>query len=65
MPKEISAYDFVQTINRLNPNNFIERLLEHTRKSETYYLELKELCEQKNIDTTGMKKADLVSALEK
>ena len=27
--------------------------------------ELKDLCAEKNIDTTGMKKADLVSALEK
>ncbi|MGM9878012.1 MAG: SAP domain-containing protein [Bacilli bacterium] len=27
--------------------------------------ELKDLCEEKNIDTTGMKKADLISALEK
>ena len=27
--------------------------------------ELKELCEKNNIDTTGMKKADLVKALEK
>ena len=27
--------------------------------------ELKELCEEKKIDTTGMKKADLVAALEK
>lgn len=50
MPKEISAYDFVQTIKRLNPNNFIERLLEHTRKSETYYLELKAGIEVPNED---------------
>ena len=48
----------------------IEAKVEKTLEEKTDYskltvAELKDLCASKNIDTTGMKKADLVKALEK
>ena len=44
----------------------VEKTVEEKRDySKLTVAELKDLCEQKNIDTTGMKKADLVKALEK
>ena len=44
----------------------VEKTIEVNKDySKLSVAELKELCEEKNIDTTGMKKADLVAALEK
>ena len=48
----------------------VEKKVEKTVEAKKDYskltvAELKELCEEKKIDTTGMKKADLVAALEK
>ena len=48
----------------------VEKKVEKTVSEKTDYskltvAELKDLCKEKNIDTTGMKKADLVAALEK
>ena len=44
----------------------VEKTIEANKDySKLSVAELKELCEEKNIDTTGMKKADLVAALEK
>ena len=48
----------------------VEAKVEKTIEEKTDYskltvAELKEICASKNIDTTGMKKADLVKALEK
>ena len=48
----------------------VEKKVEKTVSEKTDYskltvAELKDLCAEKNIDTTGMKKADLVKALEK
>ena len=44
----------------------VEKTIEAKKDfSKLSVAELKELCEEKNIDTTGMKKADLVAALEK
>jgi large subunit ribosomal protein L20 len=42
----------------------VEKTIEANKDySKLSVAELKELCEEKNIDTTGMKKADLVAAL--
>ena len=44
----------------------VEKAVEANKDySKLSVAELKELCAEKNIDTTGMKKADLVAALEK
>ena len=44
----------------------VEKTIEANKDySKLSVAELKELCEEKNIDTTGMKKADLVAVLEK
>lgn len=44
----------------------VEKTIEAQKDySKLTVAELKDLCEEKNIDTTGMKKADLISALEK
>jgi large subunit ribosomal protein L20 len=44
----------------------VEKTIEANKDySKLSVAELKALCEEKNIDTTGMKKADLVAALEK
>jgi large subunit ribosomal protein L20 len=44
----------------------VEKTVEEKRDySKLTVAELKELCEERNIDTTDMKKADLVAALEK
>ena len=44
----------------------VEKAVEEKKDySKLTVAELKAICEEKNIDTTGMKKADLVSALEK
>lgn len=44
----------------------VEKTVEEKKDySKLTVAELKALCEEKNIDTTGMKKADLVNALEK
>lgn len=44
----------------------VEKTIEANKDySKLSVAELKELCAEKNIDTTGMKKADLVAALEK
>ena len=48
----------------------VEKKVEKTVSEKTDYskltvAELKDLCAEKNIDTTGMKKADLVASLEK
>ena len=44
----------------------VEKAVEANKDySKLSVAELKDLCEEKNIDTTGMKKADLVAALEK
>lgn len=48
----------------------VEKKVEKTVSEKTDYskltvAELKDLCKEKSIDTTGMKKADLVKALEK
>ena len=44
----------------------VEKTVEEKKDySKLTVAELKELCEEKNIDTTGLKKADLVAALEK
>ncbi len=48
----------------------VEKKVEKTVSKKTDYskltvAELKDLCAEKNIDTTGMKKADLVASLEK
>ena len=44
----------------------VEKVVEANKDySKLSVAELKELCAEKNIDTTGMKKADLVAALEK
>ena len=44
----------------------VEKTVEANKDySKLSVAELKALCEEKNIDTTGMKKADLVAALEK
>ena len=44
----------------------VEKTVEEKKDySKLTVAELKDLCASKNIDTTGMKKADLVSALEK
>ena len=44
----------------------VEKTIEANKDySKLSVAELKELCEEKNINTTGMKKADLVAALEK
>ncbi len=44
----------------------VEKVVEEKKDySKLTVAELKELCESKNIDTTNMKKADLVKALEK
>ena len=48
----------------------VEKKVEKTVSEKTDYskltvAELKDLCKEKNIDTTGMKKADLVADLEK
>ena len=46
--------------------NEVEKAVEANKDySKLSVAELKELCAEKNIDTTGMKKADLVAALEK
>ena len=44
----------------------VEKTVEEKKDySKLTVAELKELCEEKEIDTTGMKKSDLVAALEK
>jgi large subunit ribosomal protein L20 len=44
----------------------VEKTIEANKDySKLSVAELKDLCAEKNIDTTGMKKADLVAALEK
>ena len=44
----------------------VEKTIEENKDySKLSFGELKELCAEKGIDTTGMKKADLVAALEK
>lgn len=43
----------------------VKEKVEKTDYSKLTVAELKDLCAEKNIDTTGMKKADLVAALEK
>lgn len=44
----------------------VEKTIEENKDySKLTVAELKELCESKNIDTAGMKKADLIAALEK
>ena len=44
----------------------VEKVVEANKDySKLSVAELKDLCAEKNIDTTGMKKADLVAALEK
>jgi large subunit ribosomal protein L20 len=44
----------------------VEKTIEENKDySKLSVAELKDLCAEKNIDTTGMKKADLVAALEK
>ncbi len=44
----------------------VEKTVEEKKDfSKLTVAELKDLCAEKNIDTTGMKKADLVAALEK
>lgn len=54
----------VSTLNKVAEK--VEKTVEEKKDySKLTVAELKALCEEKNIDTTGMKKADLVNALEK
>ena len=55
-----------KTTNNTKVAEKVEKAVEANKDySKLSVAELKELCAEKNIDTTGMKKADLVAALEK
>ena len=55
-----------KTANNTKVAEKVEKAVEANKDySKLSVAELKELCAEKNIDTTGMKKADLVAALEK
>ena len=60
------SYRYLEDDKRQSVINKVEKTIEENKDySKLSVGELKELCAEKGIDTTGMKKADLVAALEK